>query len=349
MKKFWFLALILIGYVTTVYMVYFFESQAQGASITTLTEAFWYSLVTLTTVGYGVYSPVTPFGRLVGAILILSSLGILGYFIGKLTEHIQSVAEKRKMGLEGTQFKQHVIIVGWSDFTYGVLTQVINAGKQACVLTDNKDHIDIIYNLFDRSKVFVICADYTTTDLLSKAGAPHASSLMPCLGDDTKNLVFVINAKKSFPHLSTVVTIDKIELKDTFTHAGVDFVISQNEVSSKIVASYVFEPIVARFSEDILASTCSEDGYDIKQFYVTDQSHFVGLNFGEIFSELRDKHNVVAIGLGKHDNGLYELLKLPANDTPITVGDYVLVMSSGTATSELEKIFGSSEGIHFQS
>lgn len=349
MKKIWFFTLILLGYVSTVYMVYFFESRIEGASITTLSEAFWYSLVTLTTVGYGVYSPVSPLGRLVGAILILSSLGILGYFIGKLTEHIQSVAEKRKMGLEGTGFKQHVIVVGWNDFTFGVLTQVINAGKQACVLTDNKDHIDIIYNLFDRRKVFVICADYTTTDLLEKAGAPDASSLMPCLGDDTKNLVFVLNAKKAFPHLSTVVTIDKIELKETFTHAGVDFVISQNEVSSKIVASYVFEPIVARFSEDILASTCSEKGYDIKQFYVTDKSAYAGLLFGEIFTELRDKHNVVAIGLGKNEDGFYKLLKLPANDTPVAMGDYMLVMSSGEATAELEKIFGSSEGIYFHS
>ena len=44
------------------------ESGAPGSSIHSIGDAIWYSIITLTTVGYGDLSPVTPAGRLLGII-----------------------------------------------------------------------------------------------------------------------------------------------------------------------------------------------------------------------------------------------------------------------------------------
>ncbi len=48
------------------------------ATIRSFKDAFWYSLVTLTTVGYGDLTPVTPLGKAVGVIFLLMSAGIAG-------------------------------------------------------------------------------------------------------------------------------------------------------------------------------------------------------------------------------------------------------------------------------
>lgn len=51
--------------------------QEAGATITTLGQAIWYSLVTMTTVGYGDAAPVTGVGRVIGVLFLLLSAGAL--------------------------------------------------------------------------------------------------------------------------------------------------------------------------------------------------------------------------------------------------------------------------------
>ena len=58
------------------------ESPAPDASIRSFGDAVWFSLVTMTTVGYGDLSPVTPLGRVLGSIFALCSVGILTALIG---------------------------------------------------------------------------------------------------------------------------------------------------------------------------------------------------------------------------------------------------------------------------
>ena len=58
------------------------ESGAPGASIHSFWDAAWFSLITMTTVGYGDLSPVTPVGRLLGTVFALCSIGILTALIG---------------------------------------------------------------------------------------------------------------------------------------------------------------------------------------------------------------------------------------------------------------------------
>jgi len=55
-----------------------FESQSPDAKITTGKDAFWYSIVTITTVGYGDYYPVTPAGRITAMFIMFMGVGIIG-------------------------------------------------------------------------------------------------------------------------------------------------------------------------------------------------------------------------------------------------------------------------------
>jgi voltage-gated potassium channel len=65
---------------------YLAEHQYQGANITNLGDAFWWAVVTISTVGYGDYYPVTAVGRIIAVIVMVSGIGIFLLLVGKLSQ-----------------------------------------------------------------------------------------------------------------------------------------------------------------------------------------------------------------------------------------------------------------------
>jgi voltage-gated potassium channel len=55
-----------------------FESVSPDANIKSGGDALWYSIVTITTVGYGDFFPVTTFGRVAGMFIMFAGVGIIG-------------------------------------------------------------------------------------------------------------------------------------------------------------------------------------------------------------------------------------------------------------------------------
>ena len=64
------------------------ERSRPDAQIVSLPGALWYSLVTLTTVGYGDMTPVSPVGRLIGGLFMLMSTGLLALLIGVIVSTV---------------------------------------------------------------------------------------------------------------------------------------------------------------------------------------------------------------------------------------------------------------------
>ena len=60
------------------------EQNAPGANITTASDALWYTIVTISTVGDGDKDPVTNETRMIGSLIIIVGVGIFGTFTGYL-------------------------------------------------------------------------------------------------------------------------------------------------------------------------------------------------------------------------------------------------------------------------
>jgi voltage-gated potassium channel len=66
-------------------VVYFFERHAPHGNIKTLGNALWWAVVTLTTVGYGDFYPVTPQGRVAAALLMFVGFAVLATITAQIS------------------------------------------------------------------------------------------------------------------------------------------------------------------------------------------------------------------------------------------------------------------------
>lgn len=321
-----------------------FESQVEGSSITSYIDALWYTAVTLTTVGYGDFYPISHGGRVIGYIYVFASLGILGFLFSKISNNIYTMLEEKKLGFKGTNFEKHIVFIGWNDFSHMVASELVQTEKKLAILTEEKDSVDLIYDQYGKKDVFVLFGDFQNLDALDKLNASKASVIFITVQNDADALMMTVNIKNKCPEPQIVVSLENSKLKETFRAAGVTHLIARNEIASKMVASYIFEPDVADLNSDLLSSAKHQFDFDIQEYEVIASNPYLGKTGKEAFHELKNVHDVVLMGISKTVDGERQLSVNPDDSVSIEVGDYLMVMLNGESKKKVREDFGVTQG-----
>lgn len=345
MKKLRDLSIIVIILVTIFILnlvLVYFENKTGSSGITTIGSAFWFMIVTLTTVGYGDLTPSSSVGTIIGYIYVFSSLGVLGYLFSTISNKIFKMMEEKKLGYRGTTFENHIMIIGWNDFSKMVAEEITLANKQMAIITNQKDDIDLIYSQYGKSNTFVLFSDYQSFETLDKVNAKQASVAFISLRDDSESLMYVLAFKKLYPEPIIVVSLEKSRLKETFHAAGVTYAVARNEIASKLVASYIFEPDVANMNLDLLSASRTDDDHDIQEYHVTTNNVFIDKNCYEVFTELKKNYNSILMGIYKKN--MKQIITNPGDDIQVEKDDYLIILSNGFNKKKIQEKFKVQEG-----
>ncbi len=335
---------ILICFFVFQFLIYIVENPNPNSNIKSFGDSLWYGIVTLAAVGYGDIVPETLIGKILGSVLVLGSIVLLGTLISQFTNKIRQFMENKKMGYLGTKMKDHCVIVGWDTFAFNVTKWILESGKKVAIVTNEQNQIDLIYNKFGDNNVFVLFSEYSNVASFELLNIRESSSVFINFKDDSETLVKLLNIKGVYPDLNYIVSLNNPELKSTFYSAGVTFSISNQEVASKLVASYNFEPDVAYYTEDIMSSATHEDDHDMVEFLVNSKNPLINKNYLDAFYELKKIDNSILMGLSRKENGEYKLYKNPDNNMIIKENDYLIILVDGISKQKLEKKFGQMEG-----
>jgi len=88
--------MILILLIISSSLMYFVENEAQPQTFSSIPDAMWWGVTTLTTVGYGDVYPVTPVGKFLGAIIAILGIGIFALPTGILASGFVEEIQKRR-------------------------------------------------------------------------------------------------------------------------------------------------------------------------------------------------------------------------------------------------------------
>ena len=156
--------------------VIFKSEQETNSAINTLFDAIWYTIVTVTTVGYGDIAPASFWGRLSAMALLLVGVAIFGALSGKFASFILDRQQKKDRGLlKMTNMKNHLLICGWKPGFENILEGMLLANPEIpperVVILNNAKHSDIeaIQANEKLKAINFLRGDFTDEDALLKA------------------------------------------------------------------------------------------------------------------------------------------------------------------------------------
>jgi voltage-gated potassium channel len=205
-------------------------------NVNTLTDAFYYTLVTASTVGYG---DVTPAGSeraklfamsvlLVGTASFAVALGTL------LTPAIEARLATALGNMSDSQLDlldDHLVVVGVGDLTAPILEEMTDSGVPFVVIARDDARAQ---RLRDRGHE-VLIADPTEDEPLQRVGIDRAQALVVATEDDAQDALSVLAARELNPEIRIVVAVTERENEKKLRRAGADEVLSPAAIGGHLL------------------------------------------------------------------------------------------------------------------
>lgn len=218
-------------------------------------DAFYMTIITVATVGYGEVAPLSQSGKLFTAFLIITSFGTFAYAVSSITKFVldgefNEFFKNRKLNTTIEKLSNHVIICGYGR-NGRQAAQVLKKHKKRFVVIENKSSLTTTLN--HKFSDLVITGDSTQDEILLKAGILKAQALITTLPVDADNLFIVLTARNLNKNLTIISRASEDNSDTKLKIAGANNVIMPDKVGGAHMASLVMKPDVMEFIDHITA------------------------------------------------------------------------------------------------
>lgn len=289
-------------------------------------NGIWWSVVTLTTVGYGDISPTTIGGRIIAILIMFFGIGLLGMLSATLASVLISNKMKENKGMSTYTFKKHIILAEWNHRSKAILNELRADSKTA------ETPVILIADIEEKptgDDNFFFIKGNINEETLDRANIQQAKTVI-VLGDDqieatardAKVVLSTLTIETLCPDVYTVVELVDVNNVQHCKRAKADEIIVGNELSSHLIASSAINHGISRIVSELLSTQHGNDLYSIR---VPDE--MIGYTFLELFTKMKQEKQSIVLGVQKEHDGL--LTTNPHSDYTLDEGDYMIVISKG--------------------
>lgn len=198
----------------------------QFAGLDTLTDAFYFTLVTASTVGYGDVTPATQVARLFGTSVVVFGTTSFAVALGALLGPAIEARFARVLGQmtdsELELLRDHVLVLGYGDLTEPVLNELDANDVAFVVVTPDGDKAA---ELTDRGYMTIV-ADPSDDEPLQRARVDDARAVVVATSNDAQDALAILTARELRPDVRIVAAAAERDNVEKLRRAGADTVIS---------------------------------------------------------------------------------------------------------------------------
>jgi voltage-gated potassium channel len=301
---------------------------------TSFFNAFYMTIITLTTIGYGEIIDLSnnPAGRAFTIVIALSGIGILTYILtnitaiiveGQLTDSIR----RRRMEIKAQKQKGHYIVCGIGGIAVHIVRELYETKRPLVIVDISSDNMKKLSEEFPDA----ICIEGDATDngVLLKAGIEKAIGIFATTDDDNENLVVGLCAKQLNPNIRVVARCNEIKNQEKLKRAGADAVISPTYIGGLRMASEMIRPTAVSFLDIMLRDTSKK--LRVEEIPVPDK--YTGKDIASL--NLKRFQDVLLLAIRSEGKWKYN----PPEDHTIKSNDTLILMTSPEERLTLEDIW----------
>lgn len=218
-------------------------------------DVVYFTMVTLTTVGYGDIVPVTDRARLIDALLVTPiRIFVWFIFLGTAYQFVyQKLLEDYRMARLKRTLEDHVVICGYGDMGRVAAKELVTKGHP----TDQIVVIDLSGGLVQEAAeagFVALHGDATKEALMRRAGIELARAAIVCPGRDDTNVLIVLTIRQLNPTLKIISSVKDDENIKLIRQGGADLIISPSTVGGFMLADAVDRAHTVDYLHDLMTA-----------------------------------------------------------------------------------------------
>jgi voltage-gated potassium channel len=298
-------------------------------------DCFYFTLITLTTIGFGEPPGMTEPARYFTAVLILSGVGTIGYALSiaaraVLEFELVATFGKRRMFKDIGKLTDHYIVCGAGRIGSRVIREIARRGHDFVVIEGDETTADRLLSL----GYLVLMGDATSDDVLKAAGIERARGLVCAVSSDPDNLYITLTARDLNKSMMIVARANDESAVNRLIKAGANKVVSPSITGSNQMAQMLLKPAVADFME--MAAMTEQLELEVEQIEINLGSPFINRALKD--TGIRSDLDVIVIAIKRGERGGGQMVFNPAADTIIKEQDALVVIGSHNSLEALEKM-----------
>ena len=288
-------------------------------------DALWWSIVTLTTVGYGDISPVSLGGRLIGGVLMFFGIGVLGMFTATIAGVFVEQRMRKDRGMESYALEGHIILCGWNGRMKEILADLRADPRSADA--DVALVADVDAKPVADEKLHFVRGD-VTEEALQRAGIESARTVV-IVGDrsldygarDARTVLSTLTVESLNPAVHSVVELASEANVRHCQRAGADEIVVGAELCSRVLSTAALDHGISTVLSELLSARVGQDLVTVPA-----PPEQAGRPFFEVFSALKRDRGQIAVAIKRKGNGAIETN--PDADAEVGAGDRLVVIAA---------------------